>query len=500
MLVCGKIVKLTSNRIAIVLAASGVDAGIYANVSTQAETLSLNLLLWKHARCFGGSSGAPIQQGCLTLYIRFSSSKRSESVNPEVNLPNFGFEKKATESSGSWFTSEAPPSAFTFTAGSETSDAPPVRKTRSSGHLSRKGSASPTKKRCPETNAGPAKPPTPAPESPNLKFDPKEWTETFGPQTFVPRATQPSPVRQPRSPLKRSATSGASSTPRRATVTDNTSSDEGSAGVKRNPRKSADAAAPSPNAMDIDSPPPGPAPTANTAPAHAPAPTSASTPTRANSTRTRAVPVEPSKPEWRAGTGKGSSPSAPKPTVPLKPTAGGSEDTDEFRATLDDLSRVPPFAPAGTGLGSLGDLRSSLPFSSRPSESIPVKTRRHPHLDVPKAPAAPVFPGTVGGVRPTREVVQTYVRAFESYLGQWNTYNGIIVDHFRERQKRVSGATGAGSGTGEKELGAVKARIREQLVWARQDGEVRKRWVEACEEHERRVGDYLAVLEKMGVS
>lgn len=115
---------------------------------------------------------------------------------------------------------------------------------------------------------------------------------------------------------------------------------------------------------------------------------------------------------------------------------------------------------------------------------------------MPKAPAAPVFPGAVGGVRPTKEVVQTYVRAFESYLGQWNTYNGIIVDHFRERQKRVSGAVG----TGDRELGAAKARVKEQLVWARQDGEVRRRWVEACEAHEKRVGDYLAVLEKMGVS
>lgn len=434
---------------------------------------------------------------CLTLCIRFSTGKRSESVNPEVNLPNFGFEKKATESSGPWFTSEAAPSAFTFTAGSETSDAPPVRKTRSSGHLSRKGSASPAKKRCPDAAAGPAKPPTPAqaPESPSLKFDPKEWTESFGPQNFIPRATQPSPVRQARSPLKRSATSAASSTPRRATVADEASSDEGGAGVKRDPRRSADAAAPSPNAMDIDSPPPGPAPAAPTAPAPAPA-AAATTPSRSASARTRAVPVEPSKPSWRAGTGKGSPP-VPKP-APLKPTAGGSEDTDEFRATLEDLSRVPPFAPAGGGLGSLGDLRSSLPFSSRPSESIPVKTRKHPHLDVPKAPAAPVFPGAVGDVRPTREVVQTYVRAFESYMGQWNTYNGIIVDHFRERQKRVSG--GAGPGGGEKELGAVKAGVREQLVWARQDGEVRRRWVEACEVHEKRVGDYLAVLEKMGVS
>ncbi|MBE3112615.1 MAG: hypothetical protein IMZ46_19240, partial [Acidobacteria bacterium] len=163
--------------------------------------------------------------------------------------------------------------------------------------------------------------------------------------------------------MKRSATMGASSssTPQRATVVDDNSADEGGAGVKGDgPRPAGAAYAPSPNAMDIDSPPMGP------------------TPVRAfPSTRTRAVPVEPSKPEWRAGTGAGQAKEALKKVpVPLKPTAGGSEDTGDFRATLEDLKNVPPFAAQGGGLGAFGDLKSSLPFSSMPSESIPPKPRK----------------------------------------------------------------------------------------------------------------------------
>lgn len=375
-----------------------------------------------------------------------------------------------------------------------------MRKTRSSGHLGRKNTASPTKRRRPEATESPAQSGEPAAESPSFKFDPKAWTQTFKPENFIPEATQQSsasasastsPTRQARSNLKRSATMGASSssTPQRATVVDDTSGDEGGAGLKGDKPKPAGAThAPSPNAMDIDSPP--------HRPSAGPTPAAGTTPERASSTRTRAVPVEPSKPEWRAGTGAGQAKEAPKkaPVPPLKPTTGGSEDTDEFRATLDDLKNVPPFAPQGGGLGSLGDLKSNLPFSSKPSESIPVKPASYKPLEVPRAPAAPVFPAPVGtnGIRPTRDIIQTYVRAFESYLTQWDTYNGIIVGHFRERQKIMSGeARGA-------ELGAAKQRIRERLGAARQDAGVRRQWAEACEEHERRVEEHLQVLEKMG--
>ncbi|SPN99662.1 uncharacterized protein DNG_02514 [Cephalotrichum gorgonifer] len=451
----------------------------------------------------------------------FSNGKRSESLNPPPERPPF--ERTPTGSSASWFTAEPSPRGFTFTAGSETSDPIPVRKTRSSGHLGRKNTASPAKKRRPGPAEGFVPPEAPAPESPSLKFDPKEWSETFGPQTFIPKATQApsvSPTRPTRSAtLKKPATSRPpASTPQRPIVIEDSSSDEGGRpSFRGNPLKPTSADhAPSPNAMDIDSPPPRPSAAATPAPAPAPAPT----PTRAGPARTRDVPVEPSKPEWRAGTGgvqftgppKAAATPAPTPgPAPSKPAAGGSEDTDEFRATLNDLKNVPPFAPQGSGLASLGDLKTSLPFSSQSSERVILKEKkRHPALDVPKAPTAPVFPAAIGanGIRPTREILQIYMRAFESYQVQWCTYNGIIMNHFNERQKRTSemaaaaaaATTAAGLGPGGLEMGAVKQRVREQLEWTRQDAGVRASWGLACDEHAKKVQEYMDVLEKMTIT
>ena len=429
--------------------------------------------------------------------VRSTGTAQSQSANNPPPPPPPPFDQKPTESPGPWFTGDAPPGgAFTFTAGSETSnDPPPVKKTRSSGHLGRKNTASPTKRWRPdakETETS-AKPPTPGGESPSFKFNAKEWTESFGPQNFIPRATQPSPVsptRQTRSPLKRSATTGSSSnTPRATTVTDDTSPDEGGgAGLKGDPPRAAAGAAhaPSPNAMDIDSPP--------IKPSAAPAPT----PTRtasARTARTRAVPVEPTNPDWRAGTGQGQGKEASKRTSappPLKPTTGGSEDTDEFRAAMGDLKNVPPFAPQGGGLGSFGDLRSSLPFSSQPSESIPRKEPAYKELGVPEPPTPPQFP-IVDGIRLNGETVRLYIGSFESYLAQWDKWNGILVGHFQERQKGYAGAAGR---LGEN-LGAAMRGARVRIGEASQDRDVRRRWAAACEQHERNLQAYLAMLEKM---
>lgn len=368
-----------------------------------------------------------------------------------------------------------------------------MRKTRSSGHLGRKNTASPTKRRRPETseyssNSSAPAPESPAPESLAFKFDPKEWTESFGPQNFVPRATQRSPISpsgKPRSPLKRSATTGtsANSTPRPATVTDDTSGEGSGAGLKGDPSKpAATAHAPSPNAMDIDSPPQRPS--------------AGPTPMRASSTRTRAVPVEPSKPEWRAGTGAGQTKEVPKNATvpPLKPTTGGSEDTDDFRTKLNDLGNVPPFAPQGGGLRSFGDMASSLPFTSKPSENIPVKRPGPPKrdsLNIPPAPEAPQFP-PIPGLRPPPGTIQTYIGAFEHYLEVWDDWNGKMVGHFWERNKIMLQEEVA------VEPRATKMKVRERLAVEKLDREVRKTWAEGREVHERKLEEYLAILDKYG--
>ncbi|KAG4218211.1 hypothetical protein PC116_g33309, partial [Phytophthora cactorum] len=135
-------------------------------------------------------------------------------------------------------------------------------------------------------------------------------------------------------------------------------------------------------AMDIDSPP---SEKAN------------DTPKVSQMNGARKIPVEPHREEWRAGNvngvrtkstspardgdpAKGSMAQSAPPNTASIPAAnpfvaqhGGSEDTDEFRTTFSDFKKVEPFAdPAPRGLGDFGDLKTTLPFQSMPSEQIPL--------------------------------------------------------------------------------------------------------------------------------
>lgn len=208
------------------------------------------------------------------------------------------------------------------------------------------------------------------------------------------------------------------------------------------------------------------------------------------------MPVEPSKPEWRAGTGAGQTKDVPNNATvpPLKPTTGGSEDTEEFRIKLGDLGNVPPFAPQGGGLRSFGDMASSLPFTSKPSENIPLKRPEQPKrepLTIPDPPKAPVWP-TAPGMRPAMETLESYVRYFELYVKEWDDWSGKMAGHFWERSKMTTKEEHS------TDLNASKRKMREKLGIARLDGQVRKRWMEECDKHDRRLEEYLGVLDKYG--
>lgn len=400
--------------------------------------------------------------------------------------PRNTFTSQTTEDLGSsWFVPKDPKiNTFQFTAGSPDTGEPMLRRSRSSGIIGRKDSPS---KRARATGESADRSPAVA-ESPSARFNPSDWTD-IGPQAFIPRPnerTQVSPTRNIRPTLKKSTASRPTSTPRHATVSDETEEPTVNVNVKpAKPRNSGVGGVDSPLAMDIDSPPQ----------------TTSSTPTQAP--RARAMPVEPSKPEWRAGKpGEARAKAAAahhSPRSTLKPTTGGSEDTDEFRTTLHELKNVPPFVPSGTGLSSLGDLKSSLPHTSLPSENIPIKkAAKVPRvLDMPEPPTAPIFPAPLGanGIRPTPEILSAYRRAFDTYMSHWSLYNSAMVTHFRERQKHIAAAAAASA----KDVVAEKQRIREQKEWSRQDREVRRRWATACDDHERRLEDHLTILEKMTI-
>ncbi|KJR88812.1 uncharacterized protein SPSK_06896 [Sporothrix schenckii 1099-18] len=257
----------------------------------------------------------------------------------------------------------------------------------------------------------------------------------------------------------------------------------------------------------------------------------------------RKIPVEPTRPEWRAGdvnkpgtastaaaaadaaAASAGTASAPRPV----PNAGadhvrGSEDSEEFRATLSDIHKVEPFAEnapgiqgyAGTGLGSFGDLQSNLPFESKAaSAAVPVppssmqgggssaarvarsRSRSRKNITFPKAPVAPHPPAALGvpGLQPTAAAWDKYVTEFRHYMLEWTAFNSLYVDHFQARRHDIETRDGdfgwLDSADGDNDG------INRYLDWMEQDAEVRAVWSVSCSNHDMDVRKFMAYRERM---
>ncbi|KAG8167875.1 hypothetical protein KVR01_003564 [Diaporthe batatas] len=309
----------------------------------------------------------------------------------------------------------------------------------------------------------------------NSSFNPDEWSEKIGPQIFqasgAHKANTARPIRNN------------SKKPKPVRMTTGTAgmveSDESSSGQDDNLKPTTPGntnginETASPNAMDIDPPM-----------------------DYLSAKGVRNIPVEPSRPEWRAGDVKGMTPGLTPGAVPH---AMGSEDTEEFRASLSDLKNVEPFAQRPTGLESFGDLKSTLPFQSGPSGQAPVaQPQPNPktnNLGLPVAPKPPNAPPTfaVPGLKPSAAAWEKYAVEFHKYLTEWHKFNTKFSDHFLARnlevQKKVADSAW------------VKSRdssgIQEYLTWAEEDRQVRATWVQACDNHEMHVRVFMAHREKM---
>jgi len=175
----------------------------------------------------------------------------------------------------------------------------------------------------------------------------------------------------------------------------------------------------------------------------------------------------------------------------------GSEDSEDIRASFADLKNVAPFAHEQSGLRSLDDLKDSLPFESKASEELPIKKPKAPPLDFPSPPEAPRLPPTVAieGMKPNAASWSKYLEDFEIYLRQWDSFNGQVVDHFATRKSNISSIRAA---KGYSFLGARSdSDIQSYMQWVQQDNYVRQRWSAACEEHEKRLREFMAFREKM---
>ncbi|KAL2137233.1 hypothetical protein VTI74DRAFT_6444 [Chaetomium olivicolor] len=310
-------------------------------------------------------------------------------------------------------------------------------------------------------------------------FVPEQWKEAFGPHIFEPpQPNKPSvsPTR-PIRPIKK---------PRPVRMTAGTAGlvdeDETSGEDKSRPTAATSGinGSRSPSAMDIDTPPPEPS--------------------TAQTNGVRNINVEPTKPEWRAGTANvNGTPTEPKLGAGLNPpnlnpTSAGSEDSD-IRPIFSEFRNVEPFAPPKpSGLGSFAELSSNLPFPSRPSAKIPIPHEKPKQLDIPSPPTAPRPPQSllaIPGAKVSTPAWTTYVREFEGYVKAWLEFNRKVTDHFAARQK-INENRGGGWLNAQGDGG-----VQEYLRSLEEDKFVRQRWMAACEAHELHFREFLGVRERV---
>ncbi|KAL6807705.1 hypothetical protein GGI42DRAFT_253941 [Trichoderma sp. SZMC 28013] len=426
----------------------------------------------------------------------------------------------STDGINTTFVKDQSSATWQFSAGS--GNYGPIPQSRSQS-TSKSGRRSPIKRRpVPSANV----PDIGAQAPPNATgFDAESWSTKFGPQTFVPRPATPnssgSPTRLGRANTRKTRTTKPLAG--NAAIVDDSSEDD----LYNWPGRKTDAKAAtvdSPQAMDIDPPSnaspsrsriPTPPPLVPTAPTVASTATSATAPSvippapqsrsqsqppsQPHPVVARNIPVEPSRPEWRPGnvTGLGQMYEQPEERKEIPVTFKGSEDSEEFRATFEDLKNVAPFAPPKAGLKSFTELKDNLPFESQASAELHIDVP-HPHpLVFPEPPIAPKLPPTVAvdSIKPNVASWTKYLEEFESYLRRWDLFNSQVVDHFATRKSNISHARGS---KGYSFLGARgDSEILEYHNWLEQDNGVRQRWQAACEEHELRFREFMAFRERM---
>lgn len=390
------------------------------------------------------------------------------SANPFANDPH-PFTRNSTDNINTTFVAEEDATNWQFNAGSpvDESGRPAIPRTKSG---SRAGRGSPFN---PSTPQNPfAVPATGSHGVQNGSFNPEEWSEKIGPQIFEAPATQKTSA--PTSRSIRNPSKKAKPVRMTAGTAGLVESDESSSGQEEFHNSKVQAAsgrghggidgAASPNAMDVD-PPSAPAPGENSV---------------------RNIPVTPSRPEWRAGdVGLGINANAKAGSVGqqagFSPPAGGSEDTEEFRASFADFRNVEPFAERATGLESFGDLKSTLPFPSAPSAPVRKPVQKTHNIAFPEQPKPPAAPPAlaVPNLKPSAVGWKKYVEEFSKYLAEFSAYNAMFIDHFAARKiqinEKLADPTWMGSRDG--------AGIQQYMTWAEEDREVRERWADAHNKH-----------------
>ncbi|KAI0403912.1 hypothetical protein F4802DRAFT_265674 [Xylaria palmicola] len=328
------------------------------------------------------------------------------------------------------------------------------------------------------------------------RFSAGAWSEQIGPQHFEPQSSNSASA----SPTRRAALKKAKSfkmTAGTAAVVDDGESEGWQEVHLPSTGPTAGRTSIVPDAMDIDTPP---ADKAEDIPE----------PPKVNSARKYST--EPHRADWRAGDVNGVASEAAGPTSStngakeksyqpngVQKTAGttqqapfqhvGSEDSEEFRTTFADFKNIEPFAdPVPSGLKSFADLRSTLPFDSRPSEQIPLDINKPSPgpLDFPPVPVAPRLPPTmaVTSIRPNNSSFRKYAQDFSAYMDKWEAFNDKVMDHFATRQKEFK------QRRSRRGANWLEDGVLGYLTEIDQDLDVQKRYANACVEHRKSLAEY----------
>lgn len=427
------------------------------------------------------------QADALEIAKNTRMAQQSKNAANNIHSRSFGsqhadeshrFTRNSTDNINTRFVAEEDAN-YQFSAGSPVAEdgRPAMPRTKSGSRVGR----SPFNAQAPQN---PFAPPTNGNAAQNSSFDPAEWSEKIGPQIFEGPAPQKTPAPSGR-PMRKSSKKPVRMTAGTAGMVD---SDEGSSGQEDGSRSATGSARTSggldgmasPMPMDVDTP---------------------LNETLHNDVRN--IPVTPSRPEWRAGdVGLGikvEGKTAGGQQAGYSPPVGGSEDTEEFRASFADLRNVEPFAEHPTGLDSFGDLKSNLPFQSAAAGQAPVRkpvTPRMQNLSLPDPPKPPASPAALGpnlGLKPSTSTWKKYMEDFGHYMQDWHMYNTRFIDHFAARRLQMQSKLS--------NLDWVSARdgsgLEEYNSWAEQDRLVRDKWATACNNHDIHMRGFMVNRQKM---
>ena len=122
-------------------------------------------------------------------------------------------------------------------------------------------------------------------------------------------------------------------------------------------------------------------------------------------------------------------------------------------------------------------------------------------LELYSTTASQPLPTATLAPKPTVSSWNKYVKDFQLYMSHWDRFNDQVVDHFKARRETHHNDRKEEAEHGQRAYGWLETfgetGAQNYLNELQQDNEVRKKWALACDEHEKRVLEYMAFRQKM---